>query len=355
MQVPASICRTFLIINYNMAYSTNRDCDGKAGETTALKEYATTDMRKGNDNPHTGSCTPGRSSKAEVVYIISRHIQYIVIGAQQTTWNYHLNANHDGVCQWPDSSRQGLYSNQSDGSPGWQCNGDNDVPDNRLDNATKVTTQEDEDYRVKPVTDNVPECITSNVKETASVLVPTKRTRAALKLKRRRSFRKMKQRAARVAEETLWREVGAATHAKTDSQAVQVAQTVNTVSTPASGGSKGPGSSNQHCTDFRNRREAEACCIESKSQLRAFIRHVWQQRPCDGEVQAEFDRFYSVIETSTTWESAKQCLTTYAPLEGVAADKVESVVEKTMEQIFWEEFDNCQLGDPDSSDESDYG
>ena len=56
---------------------------GMVGETKADMENADTDMLRGTDHLHNGGCSPGGNSKPKVVYVISRQIQYIVIGSHQ--------------------------------------------------------------------------------------------------------------------------------------------------------------------------------------------------------------------------------------------------------------------------------
>ena len=331
MQVPASICRTFLIINHNMDYSTNRGYDGKAGECLAVKEYATTDMRKGIDNPHTGSCTPGRSSRADVVYVISRQTQYIVIGAQATTWSHPPNVSYDGFCHWPDSWQQGTSYQQWGDSPGWQCAGTNIVTDSEPAQSTKATVHENECYRVKLATDYVPECDACETPEPTPIADPCKRNRAKLKLQRKRKLRKLKHRSVRIAEEALWREVDE-----------------NTLDD-----FKGQGGNHKSVSDLRS--EATSRWVASRDQLSTFLRHFWQQTSGEGELY----RSLPALQNSQAWVSAKQCVKDLFLLEGMAADKVESRAEELLIDVLWEVSDSrhkaCQSDDDDSDVDAEYG
>ena len=194
------------------------------------------------------------------------------------------------------------------------------------------------------MTDNVPECTTSNVEETTSVFGPTKRTRSSLKLKRRRTTRKLKHRAARVAEETLWRDVDAATHVELE----------------------GRDCSHQHCMDTSNRREKSMHpqtngddalpAINQAISEWDVARIAWEKylnKAFEDFSDAEEDRkqLEQVVRGSAVHKLALSRLVVVLRIEGMNDDKARAEASSFLENAFRQCFNSRQSGDLDS----DYG
>jgi hypothetical protein len=336
-------------------------CFVHGGESTANLGEVTGAHRRGIPQPRTGS-TSGENdvlNRAEVVYVISRQIQFIVIGAHATDWSGHRNTNLDANWQrqdpynsttWP----QGLSVQQQDESTSWKFACNDNVPDTEPELSTNVTTQEDEGHRVKPATDKVLEHVSSKTKDATPKRGPNQRTRATLKLRRKRTKRKLKLRAARRAEEVLWRAVEAekqvipkglgnapqqGTDFSTRHEQFQPAQDptstgatqIQKESLSDSGGKVG----NQNGQVVNLVSDAKSRWVASREQLKIFLWHFWQEHPCDGEDQNEFDRLNLAIKTSPDWESAKQCLQHHMIHEGIESDKVEQLAANVLSEVFF--------------------
>ena len=130
------------------------DFSDKLGESTALQEKVNTDARRGDETPLAG--TPGapvRTNRAEVKYIISRQIQYIIVGAHTSERSNCTGTVCCSPCQWSD---------MHNGHTGMQ---DQTIPSHSVPDARRL-----------PPHNNVPDTSTKQANEsTLTVVVDSQR------------------------------------------------------------------------------------------------------------------------------------------------------------------------------------
>ena len=316
---------------------------------------------RGTDNPH-HRVTPGRNGNAAtVVYIISRQTQYIVIGPHAAGWDTHAGESFKNDREWP-SPRGG-----HDWSETWQ---DTIGPSGQLREepphnwesllTAPVATQtkhellaqrqdSDAEDKARNATNHTNESESPKLPDIATgkaeVAPQNKRIKKHhAKVTRKRTKARLRRRQRRQDETAQWHEIALLggeyrpnVHhgASSDLRAVQQRHILDK-----------PCNENIESQTLVIGEEAhKTLWVAASDRLTNFLEQFWDDNPCTGNDQDEFERFDLEIRSTSQWNEAKQHLVEWLRCNDNNKDRAGIIADNILADLFFDIFDPSQPDD----------
>ena len=336
---------------------------GQRGETTASTETVAHHVCRGIDNPHHRSCTPDRNGNAAtVIYIISRQTQYIVIGPRAAGWDTHAGEMFNNNGEWLSPRGGHDWSETWHDTIGPSGQRREDAPHNweRLLTAPFATQTKhelpaqlqdsDAEDKARNATNHTNESESPKLPDIATgkaeVAPQNKRIKKHhAKVTRKRAKARLRRRQRRRAETAQWNEIALLggeyqpnLHqcASSDLRTVQQRHILDKLCNE---------NIESQALVLGEEAHKNSLWVAASERLTNFLEQFWDDNPCTGNDQDEFERFDFEIRSTSEWNEAKHHLVEWLRCDDNNKDRAGRIAENILADLFFDIFHQSQPDD----------